>query len=269
MSADISKSRQQLGQVRSLLRQKKPQPAVNNVYAALVLLVKAQLMKAEREEFEELLADATAQLASDPTIRAMFPLQISYAPGREGELMDKLRDLLATFDSTIMDAAKLAHDQMEARKLELLRQGNELGEAANHEAMLELAEKAAQEFKEDAVFIGKLGEMCLKFALYKEAIAYLSRALTQNPEYIFLYAQIGVALRKIKDFETAEKYYMQATELVKSPNLYFNLGRLYIDWQKWDKAILAAQEALLLQPDFEEAQKMITYAQKQMSEPKG
>lgn len=45
-------------------------------------------------------------------------------------------------------------------------------------------------------------------------------------------------------------------------NLYFNLGRLYIDWKRYDKAEKAAKIALNLNPEFIEAQKMLAFAKR-------
>ena len=70
-------------------------------------------------------------------------------------------------------------------------------------------------------------------------------------------------LRKLRKFDIAEKYFMRATEFAKSdPNLYFNLGRLYIDWARWDKAEKASRLALRLSPGFVEARKLLNYALK-------
>ncbi|MBA4358914.1 MAG: hypothetical protein C0405_14435, partial [Desulfovibrio sp.] len=46
--------------------------------------------------------------------------------------------------------------------------------------------------------------------------------------------------------------------------LYFNLGRLYFDWQRWDKTAEAAARAVGLNPDFQEAKKLLAYAQKKL-----
>jgi uncharacterized protein HemY len=48
------------------------------------------------------------------------------------------------------------------------------------------------------------------------------------------------------------------------PSLYFNIGRLYVDWKKWGKAIKAAKAALRLKPDFIAAQKLLAYAEEKL-----
>ena len=70
-------------------------------------------------------------------------------------------------------------------------------------------------------------------------------------------------LRKLHKFDIAEKYFMRAVEFAKSdPNLYFNLGRVYLDWQRWDKAERASRLALRLSPEFVEARKLLNFALK-------
>ena len=46
------------------------------------------------------------------------------------------------------------------------------------------------------------------------------------------------------------------------PNLYFNLGRVYLDWERWDKAERASRLALRLAPTFVEARKLLNFVLK-------
>ena len=50
----------------------------------------------------------------------------------------------------------------------------------------------------------------------------------------------------------------------KDEYLYFNLGRLYYDWQKWDKMAAAAEKAAALNPNFAEARKLLAFAHKKL-----
>ena len=105
----------------------------------------------------------------------------------------------------------------------------------------------------------------LQYRAYEDAIGYLETALKLKPELVYLYNSIGIALRKTGDFPTAEKYYLRAANyLGRDPNLFFNLGRLYLDWERWDKAVLAASGALKIRPDFVEAQKLKEYAENRL-----
>jgi tetratricopeptide (TPR) repeat protein len=95
----------------------------------------------------------------------------------------------------------------------------------------------------------------------------LDDALKDDPNAIHLYNRIGMVLRKMKDYETAEKYYLKALTLTSQDEyLLYNVGRLYYDWRKWDKMAESAQKAVEINPDFAEAVKMLKFAQKKMSE---
>jgi tetratricopeptide (TPR) repeat protein len=267
MSADLAKARQQLGQVRTMLRQGKTQPAVSAVYNTVVTILKTPLMKSEREEFERMLDEAVYVVATDPEIKQIFPMTVSYTPGEERMLLETLRSLLETFDTTLLDAAQEAKRQQEARKRKLLEEAEKHAAAGETDRAREAFARAAREYREDADYIGEIGELCIKHGLFDEAITYLEDALAQNPALAHLYNQIGMVLRRMKRFETAERYYLKASEyLGKDPNLFFNLGRVYVDWGKWRKAALAAGGALKLDPNFQEARKLLGYAEKKMKE---
>ena len=94
----------------------------------------------------------------------------------------------------------------------------------------------------------------------------LDDALKDDPNAIHLYNRIGMVLRKMQDFDTAEKYYLKALTLTDSDEyLYYNLGRLYYDWKKWDKMANSAERAVEINPEFGEAVKMLKFARKQLA----
>lgn len=267
MSAELSKARQQMGQVRTMLRQGKTQPAVSAVYNTLITILKTPLMKSEREEFERMLDEAVYSMATDPEIKRIFPMTLSYSPGDERVLLETLRNLLETFDSTILDAAHEAKRLQEARKRKMLEDGEKYAQEDDLNKARDMFNRAARDYRDDPSYIGEIGELCVKYGLFEDAIAYLEEALAQNPSLAHLYNQIGMVLRRTKQFATAERYYLKASEyLGKDPNLFFNLGRVYIDWGKWRKAALAAGGALKLDPEFAEARKLKEYAERKMKE---
>ena len=60
-----------------------------------------------------------------------------------------------------------------------------------------------------------------------------------------------------------DAYGMRAVDYAKTdPNLYFNLGRVYLDWERWDKAERASRLALRLAPTFVEARKLLNFVLK-------
>jgi tetratricopeptide (TPR) repeat protein len=272
MSAELTKARQQLSQVRTLLRQGKILPAVQGVQAALLILLKGQLIKTERQEFEQLLQEATAYLANDAAVRKLYPLQLDYTPGQEREFNETLKGLRTALHDMVTEEAqeqlRLREEQMrlrEERKRALLAQGKAEFEAQETEKGLQTFADLGREFPDDPIVRGEMGKILLEAGQYAPAVEYLKNALDMDPELLPLYNLIAIALRKLDSFETAEQYFLRASEYMRmEPSLYFNIGRLYVDWKKWDKAVKAAQAALRLKPDFIEAQKLLAYAEEKL-----
>lgn len=267
MTNDLTKARQQLGQIRSYLRTGKPLPAIQALHSTLRIALQNPLMKSEKDEFSKLFEDAVLSIMSDPTVKGIYPENITYTPGKELQLLDDVRKLLEAMDSSVRDAVQEAVRQKELRRVQLLKEGEEHFQKAELEKAKSTLSTLARENKDEPELYGQIGDICLKYKEYEEAIKYLEIALRLKPQLVYLYNSIGIALRKTQKFETAEKYYLHAANyLGRDPNLFFNLGRLYVDWKQWEKAIKAAAGALKVKPDFVEAQKLKEYAEKNLYE---
>jgi len=267
MSAELAKARQQLSQVRTLLRQGKILPAVQGTQSALLTLLKGQLIKTERQEFEQLLQEAMTYLAHDATVRKIYPLQLAYAPGQERECNETLKDLIGALHDLVAEEAREQLRLREERKRALLARGKAERDGGATEKGLQTFAVLEQDFPDDPMLRGEIGKILLEASQFETAVEYLKHALEIAPDLLPLYNLIAIALRKLDRFEIAEQYYLRATEYMRmEPTLYFNIGRLYVDWKKWEKAIKAAHAALRLKPDFIEAQKLLAYAEQQLQD---
>jgi tetratricopeptide (TPR) repeat protein len=264
MSAEMTKARQQLSLVRTLLRQGKILPAAQGVQSALPILLKGQLIKTERQDFEELLQEATSYLANDAMVRKIYPLQLTYVPGQEREFNETIKELIRSLNDLVAEEAQEQLRLREERKRALLAQGKAELEAQATKKGLQTFAELDKDFPDDPFLRGEMGKILLEAGQYEPAVEYLKIALEMDPELLPLYNLIAIALRKLDRFEVAEQYYLRASEHMRmDPTLYFNIGRLYVDWKKWGKAAKAAQAALRLKPDFVEAQKLLAYAEAQ------
>ncbi len=261
MSADISKVRKALGQASISVKQGKAVGAVQAVQDSMNLLLSTPLMKSERTEFVQLIDNALSAISNDPLVRSLFPLQLSYTAGQERALLDNLRDLNEALSEHVREEAEKAHREREERKRATFARGVEELTTDQQKGQATFA-TLAREFPRDAQLLGDMGEALLKAKLYQEAVRYLTEALDQRPDMLPFYNIIGIALRKLEQYDVAETYYLRASQYLRhDPNLYFNIGRLYVDWKKWPKARSAAMAALKLNPEFKEAQKLLLYAE--------
>ena len=265
MSGELTTARKKLATVPSLLKQQKAMPAVQAAYDAVAIMLKGGLMKTEKDEFRELIDSTVHILNSDKKLREDYPLIINYAPGEEKDLLETLREILQELQKKVSDGAQQLLAAMGKRKKEQLDKGQTLLEENNVSEAQKLFNALIREFKDDTELRAEVADKFIKSGLYDEALEYLEDALKNDPNAIFLYNRIGIVLRKMKDFEAAEKYYLRALRINnKDEYLYFNTGRLYYDWKKWEKMAKAAQKALAINPNFAEAEKMFKFAQKKM-----
>jgi tetratricopeptide (TPR) repeat protein len=265
MSAELTRARQQLNQIRSLLKQGKYQPAAQAYHDALLTFLKNPLMKAEKEEFQRLLEDNAHHLNNDKELRKVFPLMIQYAPGKERDILDIIKELLQELMNSAASEAQLIMSMMDKRKQDELERGQKLLDARQYTEASAVFKALVTEFSNDPELKGNIGDRFIKAGRYEEAYEYLAAAIDESPESIHFYNRIGIALRKLGKFDVAEKYFARAVKFAgRDPHLFFNLGRLYVDWKRWDKCAKAACMAIKLSPDFEEAKKMLLFANKKM-----
>ncbi|GFK96041.1 Beta-barrel assembly-enhancing protease [Fundidesulfovibrio magnetotacticus] len=268
MSAELTKARKQITQVNTYLKQGKPLPAVTALHDAVLTMLKAQLMKAERDEFCKLIEQAVYQLNNNKELRVLYPLVIPYAPGEEKALLERMRELLRELQTNTVEEAKDEIQGRQVRRAEGLKTGKEQLERKEIDPARKTLGSLVREFPHDAPLRAEVAELFMQAELYEDAFKYLDEALGLTPDQLHLYNRIGIVLRKLRQFDVAEKYFMRAVNFAKDdPNLYFNLGRLYIDWERFDKVERAARLALKLNPNFHEAAKMFQFALKKQGKP--
>ncbi|ADU63286.1 MAG: tetratricopeptide repeat protein [Pseudodesulfovibrio sp.] len=267
MSSELVKARKKLNSVTTMLKKGKYMTAIQGIHDGLILLLKTPTIKSERDEFEELLKKVTYSLSTDAELRKLYPLVISYEPGKERALLDAMRELLQELQKVLNEEVQ---DDMQAilgRKRDGLDAGQSLLDQEDWDGAKELFDALVKEFGSDTDLKADIADRYLNAGRFKEAFHMLDDALRDDPNAIHLYNRIGMVLRKMKDYDTAEKYYLKALSLSHSDEyLHYNVGRLYYDWRKWAKMAKAAEAAVSLNPDFAEAVKMLKFARKKMAE---
>lgn len=267
MSSDLIKSRKKLNSVSTLLKKGKYMPAVQGVHDGLILFLKTQVMKAERAEFEEILQKVTYALNADKELRKIYPLIISYTPGQERELLDAMRELLKELQKALNDSVQDDLQAILAQKNAALEKAQEHLDNEEWDQAKAIFDQLVSDFGGDTDLKADIADRYLNAGRYQDAFHMLDDALKDDPNAIHLYNRIGMVLRKMKDYETAEKYYLKALTLTSDDEyLHYNVGRLYYDWRKWKKMAQAAQNAVNINPDFAEAVKMLKFAEKKMAE---
>ncbi|WP_147822089.1 tetratricopeptide repeat protein [Salidesulfovibrio onnuriiensis] len=265
MSNELIQARKKLTSVGSLLKKGKYMPAAQAAHDGTLAMLRQTLMKAERSEFEDMLRKVAYNLNSDKKLRQVYPLVISYDPGKEKEFLEAMKELLRLLQEKMNEDAQVDIAAIEARRTDSLLKGQEFLDQGEFDKAKGIFDKLISEFGGDVDLKADIADRYLNAERYQDAFNLLDDALRDDPNALFLYNRIGIVLRKMKDFETAEKYYLKALTITDSDEyLLFNMGRLYYDWKKWPKMAKAAEHALDINPKFKEAAKMLAFASKKM-----
>ena len=264
--SELVKARKKLNSVPTLLKRGKYMTAVQGIHDGLILFLKTQVIRNERDEFEEILRKVTYSLNSDAELRKIYPLVISYEPGQERALLDAMRELLQELQKVINEEVKDDIQVIAAQKRAAIEKGQKHLDDQEWDEAKKTFNQLVKKFGGHTDLKAGIADRYLNAGRYEEAFHMLDNALNDDPNAIHLYNRIGMVLRKMKDFDTAEKYYLKALTLSSDDEyLHYNVGRLYYDWGKWDKMSQAAQTAVGINPDFSEAIKMLKFAQKKMA----
>ncbi len=263
MAVNIANVRQGLRQVQTNLKQGQSAPAIQAIQNGLSAM-RENLMKSERKELSELMVNAVEYLMNDPVVRKIYPCSFIYSQGEEAQLSKCMQELQVCFADYAQEQALEAQRLTEERKRATFEKGKEEVFSSNPMKGKNTFAMLRREFPQDATLMGDMGQVLLEAKLYEEAVEFLSEALDLRDDSLHLYNSIGIALRALQRFPTAETYYLRASKYLRNdPNLYFNISRMYLEWEKFDKAKQAVAAALKLDPDFEHAKKLLRHVEKQ------
>ncbi len=88
-----------------------------------------------------------------------------------------------------------------------------------------------------------LGQTLANQGKHNSAITCYYRAIKQQPDLINAYLALGILLTKLGAKERAIACYLQGLKQQQHAELYFRLGNLYQDEQKWSQAVVCYQKA--------------------------
>ena len=263
MANELSNAKSKLNKVSRLLKEEKLLSAATSINEGLSTYRRSQLLKHEKKDFQRLLEQAIFQFASAKQIKQMFPFQLQYEEGKEKELLANFQTIIQELQDQATNNAKKSFEAVQDNKEHRLNKGHDHLKNQEISKARQVFNSLVNEFPGDTDLKLKIGDTYLEFEQYNEAIDYLQDAYKDNPDSVHIFNRLGMALRKAKRFEEAERCYLQALGQGHDEEyVYFNLGRVYIDWKKWEKVEKVSQKAVEINPKFSEAQKMLAFAQK-------
>lgn len=255
---------QNIARAQSLVKRGEPIRALEALLAALDLFEPAQIVGKARSVAETGIYECVAELNAHTRIKRLIreiahsdKAAIAYKPGAEDSLAGVLQILHKALAEE--DAAKIRAEEDRAghRKEELFAKGREClasGEIPRGKAVLR---KLGEESGAEPGVLEEIGRILIGAGDIADAVEFLEKAVELFPRAGGAYAALADCYMALRDYRKGEALYLNAIkEFGAHPKTLVNLGRLYIAWNKRDKAFDVLNRAVRQDPSNEEAKEL-------------
>jgi tetratricopeptide (TPR) repeat protein len=257
--------RQHFARAKSLLKRNETVKALDALLTGLELYDRGKLLAKARFETEVLILEAVTDIPRQPLVRSFFEkiaqsgkTAVAYQPGEEEKLKTTLQIILKGLENMEKEKQQQERDTRENRRESLQAKGLaylKAGDAPRGKSALRVL---ADEFGHEPGVLSRIGLWLQEAGLYFEAAEFLEQAIADFPRDSTAYGPAAAVYITLREFEKAETIYLKALkEFGKHPRTMLNLAKLYVSWNKKDKAFEAAREAYKGDPSLEEAKALI------------
>ena len=235
---------QNIARAKSLARRDEAVRALDSLIEALQLFEPTKIVGKARYEVEVNILECIGDLNRTPKVKTLLleltkspAAAIAYAPGSEKKLLTVLSVLRKGLFETEEAKVRSARDKLEGRKNMLLEKGTEFlkaGETARGKAVLR---QLGDEFGKEPGVLTNIGSLLLEANLQYEAAEFWEQALELFPKESKIYAGLVNCYVTLHEYEKAEQVYIKAIkQFSQHPRTLLNLAKLYLAWNKKDKA---------------------------------
>lgn len=246
-----------IARAKSLIRRDQPLRAIDCLLTALEEFHPEQIIGKARYEIEVTLSECLTELNRHPVVHNFLvyvtkseKAAVCYSPGQEKKIaltLGILRKGLHRLEETKKNDTLR---QQQERKTELLEKGKQAlarGDVTRGKASLR---KLAEEFGHEAGIFYTVGEILAQAALPCEAAEFLEQAIEAFPKDSRAYSKLAACYTSIGEHAHNEQLYLKALrQFGPHPITLLNLARVYIAWNKKDKAFEVLQKAARLAPE--------------------
>jgi Flp pilus assembly protein TadD len=254
-----------LNRARSLLKRDDTVRALESMIAGIDAFHPNTMPGKLRFEVEVLISECVQELNRQPMVRALLEklshspnASVPYQPGKEVKLRSLLQLVFKALKESIADRERNAEEERVKRKELLLQKGAELLKAGDMPRGKAALRVAAEEFgKEKGIFV-QVADLLLAHNLHFEAGEMLERAIEEFPKDAAAYGKATQCWTTLREFEKAEAVYLAAVKnFGKHPRTLLNMAKLYLLWNKKEKAFSVALEAYNKDKSLVEAKEIV------------
>lgn len=258
----IVQARKHLLNIVSILKDGSVEDAIKAAVYGLYAYIKhgGVLIRQEKKEYQELLTKAVHLISLDPVVKQMCPEPLEYVPRNELQLLSRLRELPEKMRSLRQDRQRQAEAARLQSRTDRMEKGRQLIAQKYFDGAVQHLGRLSADFPGDAPLQAEIGKMLFDIN-HIECITYFEKAVAIDQQDHKSMAMMGVAFRKIRQFDNAERAYRAALEKDEdNVNYLFNLSRVYIDAGKWNNAQETLRRVLEIDPSLGPARKALEFA---------
>jgi len=258
----IVQARKHLLNIVAILKDGTVEDAIKAAIYGLFAYIKhgGLMIRQEKKEYQQLLTKAVHLIGLDATVKEVCEHPLEYVPGGEIQLLSVLRDLPERLRSIRRDRRQQAEEARIRSRSERMDKGRQLITQRYFDGAVQHFGRLSADFADDAPLQAEIGKILFDIS-HIECITYLEKAVALDPGDHKSMAMMGVAFRKIRRFDGAERAYLAALEKDKdNVNYLFNLSRVYIDAGNWTRAQETLRRVLEIDPGLEPARKALEFA---------
>lgn len=252
---------QNIARAKSLVKRNEPARAIEALLGALAAFEPQKLVGKARSVAEITIYEAVTELNGHPKIKALIQevakspkAAIAYGPGGEKQLATVLNILLKALTEAEAAKVRAEAEALENRRKTLIDKAEEHMAAKEYPRGKAVLRKLGEEFGSEPDIYAYIGTVLAKADLRDDAVEFLELAVETFPRVPAPYGELVSCYIALREFEKAEKVYMKVLkEFGQHPKTLVNLGKLYISWNRKDKAFEILNKAVRMDPQNEEA----------------
>ena len=261
---------QNISRAQSLMRRNEVARALETMIQALEAFDPANTVSKARTVAEFGVKEFLNDLNSNATVKTLLAsitnsstATVTYAPGGEEKFCTVLRLLLkAHLETESIKADALAEESLRDKEVRFAKAEAAIkaGERPRGRGLLR---KLSEEFASHEDTQMRIATIFKNANLLYDAVEYLERACELFPRDVVCLGELVNLYRMLHEYEKAEKLYLAALkDFGRHPRTLINLGKLYLDWNKRDKAFDVLNDARRLAPDDEEIASLLVRAER-------